>query len=307
MVLDFFCFSRDFRNNSSGAKERLSLLLRQIESKTNFTTTEKTIADFILENTALMEKISIQELARQTYTSNASIIRFVQKLGIKGFKEFKILLLKSIEQRADLDKEINPDIPFEGDSSLMNISEDIMYLSQQAIKETYHQLKEEPLLEMTKQLYHAKRIFLFAAGDSHIRAEGFQNRLWKINKYAVLAKEREEWALNAANLMPEDCALFISYDAKSINDLHAAQLIKKHKVPILLLTSIPESELGNLADVIITVPRLETKEVEKIATYSSQIAFDYILNVLFSAMYQMEYQENRLNQLKRAEVLQQLY
>jgi len=279
------------------------LLLKQIVHFKKFTTTEQIIANYILENTTLMENISIQELAKRTFTSNASIIRFVQKLGIKGFKEFRIQLLKSLEQ-LDLEAEINPNIPFEGNSSLMKISEDIMHLSQQAIKETYHLLNEAQLMQMTKHLYHAKRIFLFASGDSQIRAESFQNKLWKINKYAILAKDREEWALNAANLLIDDCAFFISYDAKSANDLFAAQMIKERGIPILLLTSFPDSELGKLSDVIITVSRLETTETEKIATYSSQAAFEYILNVLFSTLYQMEYQENRVRQLTRAEVLQ---
>jgi len=279
------------------------LLLKQIVHFKKFTTTEQIIANYILENTTLMENISIQELAKRTFTSNASIIRFVQKLGIKGFKEFRIQLLKSLEQ-LDLEAEINPNIPFEGNSSLMKISEDIMHLSQQAIKETYHLLNEAQLMQMTKHLYHAKRIFLFASGDSQIRAESFQNKLWKINKYAILAKDREEWALNAANLLIDDCAFFISYDAKSANDLFAAQMIKERGIPILLLTSFPDSELGKLSDVIIRVSRLETTETEKIATYSSQAAFEYILNVLFSTLYQMEYQENRVRQLTRAEVLQ---
>jgi len=281
------------------------LLIKQIAAYTKFTTTEQTIAEYILANTSSMENISIQELAKRTFTSNASIIRFAQKMGFRGFKEFKIQLLKSIEQLDGPQKDINPNIPFEDHSPLMKISEDMMHLTQQAIKETYQLLNEAQLMEMTKHLYNAKRIFLFAAGDSQIRAESFQNKLWKINKYAILAKEREEWALNAANLLRDDCAFFISYDAKAMNDLVAARLIKERGIPILLLTSYPDSELGKLADVIITVSRLETKETEKISTYSSQAAFEYILNVLFSTLYQMEYQENRQRQLWRAEVLQQ--
>lgn len=281
------------------------MLIKQIAAYTKFTTTEQTIAEYILANTSSMENISIQELAKRTFTSNASIIRFAQKMGFRGFKEFKIQLLKSIEQLDGPQKDINPNIPFEDHSPLMKISEDMMHLTQQAIKETYQLLNEAQLMEMTKHLYNAKRIFLFAAGDSQIRAESFQNKLWKINKYAILAKEREEWALNAANLLRDDCAFFISYDAKAMNDLVAARLIKERGIPILLLTSYPDSELGKLADVIITVSRLETKETEKISTYSSQAAFEYILNVLFSTLYQMEYQENRQRQLRRAEVLQQ--
>lgn len=91
--------------------------------------------------------MTIQELAQKTFTSHTSIIRFAQKLGMKGFKDFKIMLVKSIEQKNHVLSEINPNIPFEDDASLMKISQDMMYLTQQAIKESYELLKEKSLLK----------------------------------------------------------------------------------------------------------------------------------------------------------------
>lgn len=103
------------------------MLIKQIAAYTKFTTTEQTIAEYILANTSSMENISIQELAKRTFTSNASIIRFAQKMGFRGFKEFKIQLLKSIEQLDGPQKDINPNIPFEDHSPLMKISEYMMH------------------------------------------------------------------------------------------------------------------------------------------------------------------------------------
>ena len=41
---------------------------------------------------------------------------------------------------------------------------------------------------------------------------------------------------------------------------------------------------------------------EKISTFSSQIAFDYLLNTIFSALYAKEYQKNILNLKKKQEL-----
>ncbi|WP_226793602.1 MurR/RpiR family transcriptional regulator [Bacillus sp. B1-b2] len=272
-------------------------------SRTDFTASENTIAQYILNNTNKMEKMTIQELARETFTSNASIIRFAQKMGMEGFKDFKIRLVQSIEQRKLVLSDINPNIPFEDDASIMKIGQDMMHLAEQAIKESYQLLNEASLFQMTKYLYQAERIFLYAAGDSQIRAESFQNKLGKINKYAILATARDEFATNTANLTSMDCALFITYEAKSKNDWIAANILKEKNVPILLLTAFPESELAKYSDVMLTVPLLETQKIEKIATFSSQIALDYLLNVLFSTLYQIDYTANRNHQLKNAELL----
>lgn len=272
-------------------------------SRTDFTASENTIAQYILNNTNKMEKMTIQELARETFTSNASIIRFAQKMGMEGFKDFKIRLVQSIEQRKLVLSDINPNIPFEDDASIMKIGQDMMHLAEQAIKESYQLLNEASLFQMTKYLYQAERIFLYAAGDSQIRAESFQNKLGKINKYAILATARDEFATNTANLTSMDCALFITYEAKSKNDWMAANILKEKNVPILLLTAFPESELAKYSDVMLTVPLLETQKTEKIATFSSQIALDYLLNVLFSTLYKIDYTANRNHQLKNAELL----
>lgn len=134
---------------------------------------------------------------------------------------------------------------------------------------------------------------MFALGDSQIRAESFQNKLWKINQYAILATDRSEWAVHTANITSEDCALFISYDAKSPHDITAAEWLKSRGVPIILLTSHITSKLSKIADICIAVPNLEDKSELKIATFASQIAFDYILNVIFSTLYQIDYEKNK--------------
>lgn len=222
---------------------------------------------------------------------------------MKGFKDFKIMLVKTIEQKNHVLSEINPNIPFEDDASLMKISQDMMYLTQQAIKESYELLKEESLFKMTKYLYNANRIFMYAVGDSQIRAESFQNKLLKINKYAIIATARNEFANNTVNIDINDCAFFITYEAKSNEDFIAARILKERKVPILLLTAFPESKLAKMADVVLTIPALEKKETYKIATFASQVSIDYVLNVLFSSLYQINYSQNREHQRKSTELI----
>jgi len=279
------------------------LLLKQIANRTDYTTAEKNIAKYILENANLIERMTIQELAQKTFTSHTSIVRFTQKLGMKGFKDFKIMLVKSIEQKNHVLSEINPNIPFEDDASLMKISQDMMYLTQQAIKESYELLNELSLFKMTKYLYKSKRIFMYAVGDSQIRAESFQNKLLKINKYAIIATARNEFANNTVNIDINDCGFFITYEAKSKDDLIAARILKERQVPILLLTAFPESKLAKMADVVLTIPALEKKETYKIATFSSQVAIDYVLNVLFSSLYQINYSQNIEHQRKNTELI----
>lgn len=44
-----------------------------------------------------MREMSSRELGNETYTSAASITRFCQKLGVKGFPEFKLKLIGELK------------------------------------------------------------------------------------------------------------------------------------------------------------------------------------------------------------------
>ncbi|WP_099222669.1 MurR/RpiR family transcriptional regulator [Listeria costaricensis] len=266
------------------------------------TDADKNIMEYLEKNPESIEKLTIQELAARTYSSNASVVRFARKLGFGGFRELKVQLIKLVEQNNYALSEINPDVPFRYDTSIKKISRDMMQLTNQTLLESYQSLDEAALFTATKRLYEADRIFIYAAGDSQIRAQSFQNKLWKINKYPILATSRSEWAVNTTNITSRDCALFISYTTKSNQDLKAAQYLQQEHVPQILITSHTDTELAGLMDVLLKIPRLESDEQEKIATFSSQMAIEYTLNVLFSTIYQIDYEANRAHQLKREDL-----
>ena len=65
------------------------------EAQSSYTSTEKVIAKYILENAADVLKCSAQSLGEKTGTSAAAIIRFSKKLGYNGFSELKMSLAQS--------------------------------------------------------------------------------------------------------------------------------------------------------------------------------------------------------------------
>ena len=71
-------------------------LIQQLKQAQDFTEREKDIARFVLEHPETIENMSSRELGHQTFTSAASVTRFCQKLGVKGFPEFKIKFVSEL-------------------------------------------------------------------------------------------------------------------------------------------------------------------------------------------------------------------
>jgi DNA-binding MurR/RpiR family transcriptional regulator len=257
----------------------------------HFTPNEKSIASYILTHKELMLHLNIQELAKATYTSHSAINRLTHKLGLSGFKEFSIKLAREFQQDAQIISNVDPNYPFSLGESSLQVAKDIAELMKETIEKNFAFMDEASLTEAAHLLDQAKRIFIYALGDSQIRAKSFQNKLIKINKYVVITTELSEWAYHTINLTPQDCAIFLTYHEKSPIFLKAAQHFSREKIPFITITANHQSELAKKSTICIQVPNDETKHA-KIGTFSSQIAFDYVLNVIYSCIFQIDYAKN---------------
>ena len=74
----------------------MSCIYKIKEATSSFTSTEKRIAEYILEHRTETIEASVQQLAEVTDTSAAAWIRFSQKLGYKGLTALKVDLVKTI-------------------------------------------------------------------------------------------------------------------------------------------------------------------------------------------------------------------
>ncbi|MED4958198.1 MurR/RpiR family transcriptional regulator [Paenibacillus macerans] len=272
-------------------------ILTLLKEMRGFTPNEQSIAAYVLQHPENCLSLSIHELARAAFTSHSAVVRLTQKLGLAGFKEFKIKLAQELQQSLQQISGVDPNLPFGVHESSIQVAKGMAELLKETIEKTFVLLDHELLNRSAEMLNRAKRIFMFALGDSQIRAQSFQNKLIKINKYAIIATELAEWAQHTVNMTPEDCAVFLTYHSKSPIYLKAARHLKNTGVPMLTITSSARSELAALSTVCIQVPNDELSYT-KIGTFSSQIAFEYVLNVLYSCIYKLDYSKNRQTALQ---------
>ena len=267
-------------------------LLLQLTEMNNFTANETSIATYILTHKDNILPMSIQELAKATYTSHSAINRLTRKLGLPGYKAFILKLAREFQQDAHIISKVDPNYPFERGESTIQVAKEIAELMKATIEKNFAFLDEALLSRAAEVLDRADKIFIYALGDSEIRAKSFQNKLIKINKYAVIATELYEWEYHTVNLTAQDCAIFLTYHGMSANDLKAAQYFARNNIPFITITAAHQSDLAKLSTFCIQVPEDEVKHA-KIGTFSSQIAFEYVLNVIYSCIYQMNYSTNK--------------
>lgn len=266
-------------------------ILVQLQQKERFSTTENHIIDYILANPERILSMSIYDLATATNSATASIVRLSKKFHVSGFKEFKIKLSRDLETYYTQSSEIDPNLPFASHDNYLQISKKIAQLTVDSIETTRSLLTYKRLEEAVALLVRAQTILGFGVSNSFIRLLDFQTKLLKIHKPMQLIHMQPELFHLANSAKEGDVALIVSYSGTTSEIVNDAQILHAKKIPIITITSNLDSTLANYSTIVLPLPAKETSEL-KISTFSSQLAIEYLLNVLYSCMYKNDFEKN---------------
>ncbi|UTY40177.1 MurR/RpiR family transcriptional regulator [Allocoprobacillus halotolerans] len=258
-------------------------LIEKMSDTQLFTAVELSVLNYMTDNMEQIIHMSIQELAKVTYSSNATIIRICKKLGTNGFKDFKYALFKEMEAGKYLKKEVDYSVPFHHNESIEAIIENMSSLHKNTINLINSCLDRNVLDEVSDVILKSRYVFIAAMGDSKISATGFINKLVKIGIYCIVMTDNNEELSFSKNLKPDDCVIFVSYRGNTPKVNQCLREVKKTGCQIIALTSNEKSPVSKYGHYSIIIPPKENEM--KITTFYSQIAFTYILNILYSIIF----------------------
>lgn len=270
-------------------------LIVTLKMAQGFTASEQFLANYILAETENVLKESIYELAKNTNTSTTSVIRLCKKLGFTGYKHFKIELARDYEQYLKSDHNINVNIPFKAHDSDIIISSKIAALSIETIRNTQSLLSEANLKKATKLLLTAKNIYGIGVSDPFIRLEDFRLKLLRINRYLKLIDLQAEQYHLTKNSSSRDIAIIVSNSGKTAEIVNDARLFYLNKTPIIAISKDKNSPLAKYSTVFFQLPNEDVGEFQ-VSNFSSQLAIEYLLNVLYSCIFNADFEQNILEE-----------
>lgn len=268
----------------------------QLEYALNFTDSEREIAKYILTHRGDVLSMSTKSLAKATYTSPATIVRLFQKLGLEGYNDFKIKYSAELQNQNDSLEDVNTNIPFNQEDDLSVIAHKLATLHTETISDTLGMLSFDEIETIVKLMDEASTIDLYGSGNSLYAALAFQHKMTRIDKPVNLRITEGEQAFFAHSSKSDHLAIVISYSGETPSILQCAKIIKAHKTPLVAITALGESQLTRLADHNIHVDSQE-KIYSKIAPFASMIAIEFVLDLLYSAFFTLNYSTNLQNKI----------
>lgn len=258
----------------------------------NFTNAENEIIAFIMKYPNIVVDLSLEELAKSCFVSQASIIRFCKKLGAKGFSDFKIQMARELHSFIEKERDISVDTPLEKNASISDIMETFYSLSEQSLKRTKENINKLDLSKAAHMIAAADIVHLYGRGESLILAEDFQYKLMRIGKNAHLEP------LNGFNenhnyedSKIKKCAVVITQYCNSTQIHYVLDELVNSRIPIVLITAAKDIwPYNTLASIVFQIPCQETRV--KIGCFSSRTSFLYLLDCLYGAVFEIYYDKN---------------
>lgn len=215
----------------------------------DLTTTEQTVANYILQNSQDVIHMPIASFAENAGVVKSAVIRCCKSLGFEGYSDLKIALAMELSQNRKLN--YNPYIDTDDDAGA--ILDKVFSSNVKTLHDTAEKIDRNILRTAVSLLDQAKIIYIYAIGTSSGIAQEFQYRLMQIGKTALCINDVPTMKVSSLNIKGGDVAIGISHSGRTIATIEALQAAKTQGASTLCITSYPGSKITENSDYSIEI------------------------------------------------------
>lgn len=243
-------------------------IIPHIESiYSSFTPLERTIADFFIHNEDKAD-LSAKSVACRLYVSEASLSRFAQKCGYKGYREF----LFYYEQSAA------PASRSPASSQVKVVLNDY----QELLNKSYSLLDEEQVERIATLISDKKRIYVYGKGSSGLVGMEMKLRFMRIGVNIEAITDGHIMRMNSV-LLDEDCAVIgITISGRTEEVLESLKTAKRSRAKVILMTAHNEKIFHSFCDEVMLFAVKEHLEEGK--AISPQFPILVMVDILYSRL-----------------------
>lgn len=272
-----------------------TLLLRH---KASFSEIDCRIAEHFKEIGNEVVNKTLANLAAETGVSEASIYKFVKKLGFDGFQHFKISIASTVQSTKTDSTEMMAFSDISNEDEPYVIAQKVLAATENALSNLLLFVTEEDLLEALKLIGSSTTLHFFGQGASNILAFDTYHKFHRSHYLCNYISDSHMQLTYSTKLGEDDCAFLFSHSGKTKETTQIARILKKNNVKIITLTGNPNSELAELSDVAFVIPSEEASFRSESLT--AKVLYLTLVDILFVNVMYKDEQKNKesLNKIR---------
>lgn len=240
--------------------------------------TEQRVASYILENAEKVTSFTVADLADGSGASDATVVRTCKSLGFTSFQDFKVSMARNLASPLRTSYSV-----IDPDDTADMVVDKIFKENINTLQLTYSASSAKKIEDAAKMLMQAKRVLIFAVGESHAVAIDMQHKLMRLGMTAIAYTDNILQLMASVICQEGDVVFAVSHCGDSVDVVDAAKRCRAKGAKVVSLSSAPRSPLGKISDVALTTVSNETQF--RINSISSRIAQFTIIDCLCNIIY----------------------
>ncbi|SCC50118.1 SIS domain-containing protein [Kosakonia oryziphila] len=247
---------------------------------------QQKIAKYILENPETVLGMTSSRFAEEAGVSQSAIIKFSQKIGMKGFPELKIAISeelgRNVQFKSSPHKALHNAISME--DSLMVMAQKLVHEKTTAIIDTTKRINFTVFQQVVNLINHAQRVQIVGIWGSGLTAKDLSYKLQKIGILSLAEADLHVQIATAQALTPQDVQIVISFSGKRKDMRIAATMAKEQGATVIAITGNKNNPLARIADYVLE--SVSDENEWRSSSISSRTAQNTLTDLIFLALMQ---------------------
>ena len=268
----------------------MNLFINLKENK-DLSKNERVLADYILKHPEDVLKMSSKYLGKVCFVSTATVYRLCDKLGLSGFSDLKIKITSSLDDYRKSNEDFNFDFPVNQFQTHYEIIQKIKEDYEQTLNLTANLFSLDQLRLIASAMKKAQIIDVYTSAGNINFALNFQFQMQEIGIQVNVPVDEYQQRLIAASSNENHLAIIITFGGRGILSDILPRILHKVKTPIVLISSYDYTFKDLDPDYQLYISPYEN-HYKKISSFSTRLSILYILDVLYTCYFKLDYQEN---------------
>ncbi len=237
---------------------------------------QRKVADYAMRHLEEVLYLSVSALCRRTGASEATVSRFCQALGFKGFREFKIAMAERISYFStvlDLDR---------AEDGVAGNVRRALQADIQSIESTMESLDIEQAARVARRLAKANRIMFCGVGTSGIVCLDAMFKFTRLNLPVYAHTDAHIMATAIGFMGKGDVVVGISHSGSTGEVVELLKLARENRAFTVGITTYPEAPMAAFCDVVFKTMSRETP-LHRVAM-TSRMSQNAVVDALFMSV-----------------------
>jgi len=256
--------------------QRGSVIPKIVDSYDRFTDLEKTIADYFIYNRH-KEDFSIRAIKEKLFVSEATLTRFAQKSGFRGYREF---IFRYEEEFLD---NIN-----EKSMSM----QDVLNTYNQILKQVPNIVDDQQIERVAQMINDSGNVLVVGIGSSGYTAREMKSRFTRLGVHMEAIDYADEMRMQSVFQKSDSLVIGISLSGKKESVLFALKRSSQNGAKTVLITANKDQDFPYVTEKIL-VPSFENLRT------GNEISPQFPILIIVDICYNYFIENERLKKLRK--------